>query len=186
MRLFVGIDIPEHITTNLGALLTELRPAANLRWSPPSNFHITTKFIGEWPDERLDEMKAALAAVSAPAFPIAVRGLGWFPNPHHPRIFWAAIHAGPELPALAAATEDAVAALGIEKEKRPYSPHLTLARIDEPVDLAELRRRIAGRPASDDFGDFQAAAFHLYVSRPGPRGTVYVKLATYALQAQVR
>ncbi|MBL8213683.1 MAG: RNA 2',3'-cyclic phosphodiesterase [Bryobacterales bacterium] len=186
MRLFVGIDIPEDITTKLGALITELRPAAKLRWSPPANFHITTKFIGEWPDERLDEMKAALAAVSAPVFPITVRGLGWFPNPHHPRIFWAATKAGPELPALASATETAVATLGIEKEKRAYSPHLTLARIDEPVDLSELRRRIAARPGSDEFGEFQTTAFHLYLSRPGPRGSEYTKLATYALQAQVR
>jgi 2'-5' RNA ligase len=176
MRLFVGIDIPEDIASKLGALIEELSPAAKLRWSPPSNFHITTKFVGEWPEERLEEIKSALATVP----------VGWFPNPHHPKIFWAALQAGQELRDLAAATEEALAALGIEKEKRAYSPHLTLARIDEPTDLGELRRRIAGRPGSDEFGEFEATAFHLYLSHPGPRGSVYTKLSTYALQGQVR
>lgn len=180
MRLFVGLDLPEEIKVNLGSLIERLRKAAPIRWSPVGNLHITTKFIGEWPEERVGEMKQALAAVRGPAMEIAIRGLGWFPNPHRPRVFWAAVRAAESLSALAAATETAAEGLGIAKEKRPYSPHLTLARVEEGKDVAELRRRVAALD-SDDFGSFRAAEFHLYLSRPGAGGSVYTKLASFPL-----
>jgi 2'-5' RNA ligase len=181
MRLFVGLDIPEEVKDKLAGFIGEMRREANLRWSSVANLHITTKFIGEWPAERLDEMKSALATVTGiAAFPIVIRGLGWYPNPHSPRIFWAAVRADASLPDLARATEDAVAALGVEKEKRAYSPHLTVARIDQSPDLSALRRKVASLP-SDEFGQFTAREFHLYLSQPGPRGSIYSKLATYPL-----
>lgn len=180
MRLFIGLDIPQHVQTSLDALIGSLRPAARLHWSPVENLHVTTKFIGEWPEARLDELKSALATVHSPAIPVSIRGLGWFPNPHSPRVFFAAIRAPESLPQLAATTQEAVVALGVEKETRHYSPHLTLARIREAHDLAELRRRVAALP-SDDFGEFLADSFHLYLSRREAGGSVYSKLATYPL-----
>ena len=136
MRLFTAIDIPTDVKDHILALLNRLRPLAKISWSPVENLHITTKFIGEWPDPRLDEIKRALSAVSpAAAFDIEVRGLGWFPNPRHPRVFWVGVDGGQPLRALAHATEQAVAALGVPVEQRPYSPHLTLARIKDRVAL---------------------------------------------------
>lgn len=183
MRLFVGLDLPESVQLNLEKLVAALRPAAKLRWSPVGNLHITTKFIGEWPEERLEEMKTALGNVRGIApFSIAIRGLGWFPNPHRPRVFWAAVRAGEQLAQLAAATEDAAFSLGVAKETRAFAPHLTLARIPDPaVDLAALRRRVASLP-TDDFGSFDTTAFHLYLSKMGPGGSVYTKLATFPLE----
>jgi 2'-5' RNA ligase len=180
MRLFVGLDIPPEVKDNLARFIDSLRPEASLRWSAPLNLHITTKFIGEWRAERLGEMKSALATVRSESFSIAIRGLGWYPNAHSPRVFWAAVRAETSLPGLAKATEEAVAAIGVEKEKRAYSPHLTLARIDGSPDLAPIRQRVAALP-SDEFGEFRASEFHLYLSQPTPRGSVYSKLATYPL-----
>lgn len=183
MRLFVGLDLPESVKTNLGELVANLRPAAKMRWSPVTNLHITTKFIGEWPESRLEEMNAALAGIKGIApFTIDIRGLGWFPNPHRPRVFWAAVRAPQQLAQLAAATDEATFQLGVAKETRPYSPHLTLARMpDPPVDLAALRRAVAAL-SSDDFGSLDAACFHLYLSKMGPGGSVYTKLATFPLE----
>ena len=62
MRLFTGLDLPAEVVGNLEELLQQLRPTARIQWSPPANLHITTKFIGEWPEERLEELKAALRA----------------------------------------------------------------------------------------------------------------------------
>jgi 2'-5' RNA ligase len=175
MRLFTGIDLPAEVTLRLDQLLARLRPAAPLKWSPPQNLHITTKFIGEWPAERLEELTSALRALPRrEPFPIEVRGLGWFPNPHHPRVFWAGVH-GDGLERLARDTEEALAALGIPRESRPFAPHLTLARIKEPVPLAALRREVASLD-SDRFGAFRAERFHLYESRLTPSGSVYTKL----------
>jgi len=129
MRLFTAIDIPEDVMEGLCSLLKRLKPLAELSWSRVENLHITTKFIGEWPEERLDEMKRALGATPVPdPIDIAVRGLGWFPNERRPRVFWAGIDGGEALRSLAHATEHAVAELGVPLEERSYSPHLTLAR----------------------------------------------------------
>lgn len=178
MRLFTGIDLPERETSALDALLAQLRPLAPLRWSSASNLHITTKFIGAWDQARLDELRAVLAAVRTPGpFAVHLSGLGWFPNPHQPRIFWASVKAPPELEALALALDlELERKLGIAREDKPYRAHLTLARVNGPVDLTALRRAVAGLP-SVAFGSFEATAFHLYSSEAGR----YEKLGSYAL-----
>jgi 2'-5' RNA ligase len=179
MRLFTAIDLPPAVITNLEHLLDHLRPAARIHWTQPANLHITTRFIGEWPDARLAELQTALDSLrSRPPIDIAVRRLGFFPNERSPRVFWAGVEASTELPALASAIDRALASLGLPPEGRPYSPHLTLARIKEPVPLAKLREKIAALP-SLDFGAFTAARFHLYQSRLTRDGSVYTKLTEY-------
>jgi len=180
MRLFVGLDLPPDVVGKLERLLDALRPTAPIQWSPPANLHITTKFIGQWPEERLPELQAALGSLPPrEAIPVQIRQLGFFPNPRAPRVFWCGIEA-PGLDALAADTDRATATLGIESEKRAFSPHLTLARIKERLDLQPLRDRIAVIP-SLEFGSFTARSFFLYLSKPGPKGSVYTKLAEFSL-----
>ena len=182
MRLFIGLDLPAEVVRKLEELLEQLRPAARISWSPPANLHITTKFIGEWPEERLDELKAGLRAVPPrAAIPVHIHRVGFFPNPHAPRVFWCGIEA-PGLESLAWDTDRATAALGIESEKRAFSPHLTLARIKERMNLQPLREKIAVLP-SLDFGSFEARSFFLYQSKLHPTGSVYTKLAEFPLSS---
>ena len=96
-----------------------------------------------------------------------------------PLIFWCGIEA-PGLAELAAATDSAAAALGVPSESRPFSPHLTLARIRSQAPLQALREAIAGLP-SLEFGEFEARAFFLYQSVLQPSGSVYTKLAEFPL-----
>lgn len=181
MRLFTAIDLSEEVRRNLERLLERLRPAARLRWSRPENLHITTKFIGEWPEGRLEELKRALAAIPPPGpVTVAVRGLGWFPNARAPRVFWAGIEAGPGLAELARQTELCTSRLGVPEEGRPYSPHLTLARVPPGTPLAALEKAIAGLPQTD-FGVFTAVRFHLYLSELSPGGSRYTRLADFPL-----
>ena len=177
MRLFTAIDIPPDVLHNVEALLDRLRPTARIKWSPPGSMHITTKFIGEWPEERLPELNRSLAALPASApVDICIRNVGFFPNPHAPRVFWAGIEASPELASLARETERALEPLGIAPEQRAFSPHLTLARIKERVPMQALRQAIAALD-SLDFGAFTADRFFLYLSR----SSVYTKLAEFPL-----
>ena len=98
MRLFTGLDLPENVVGNLEELVRVLKPAAPVAWTPPSNLHITTKFIGEWPEDRLPELQRALGALPARSpFPIQMRNVGFYPNPHSPRVFFAGIEAPPDL-----------------------------------------------------------------------------------------
>src|SRR5262245_1256419 len=128
MRLFTALDLPSEVMRNLEDLLDRLRPAipANPRkrdpvrivWRPASNLHITTKFIGSWPEERLAELKTALAGLPGrAAIPVRIRGLVFFPNPHGPRALTCGVEA-PGLETLAKDTEAAATALGIDAEDR--------------------------------------------------------------------
>ena len=182
MRLFTGISLPDEVTGNLSALIDKLRVTAHLRWSPVYNLHITTKFIGEWPESRLQELTDALQPLGRRApFDVSVSGIGWLPNPHSPRILYAGIKTGPELIALAAETDAATASIGVERETKSFRPHLTLARIkDTSVPLAPLRQAIAQIDVPD-FGSFRVDRFKLYLSKMGPSGSIYTQLAEIPL-----
>ena len=181
MRLFTGIDLPTATADRLDLLISRLRGLAHLKWSPAYNLHITTKFIGEWPQDRLEELIAKLTSVpTRDRLDVEVRGLGWFPNPHHPRVFWAGVHGGPSMAELARATDEACVELGIPAETRPFSPHLTLARIKDPVPLHGLQKAIAELD-SVEFGSFTAPSYILYLSKPGPAGSIYTPLAEFPL-----
>jgi 2'-5' RNA ligase len=184
MRLFTGIELPAEIAETLTRLIDGLRPVAHLKWTPAYNLHLTTKFIGEWPEGRLPELVQQLEGLKhRPVIPILIQGIGWFPNPHNPRVLWTGVKAGPELAQLAKDTDEATAPLGIPRETRAYSPHLTLARIQDAVPLSKIRQTIAELP-SVDFGSFVADRFHLYLSKPGPSGSIYTKLADIPLTSE--
>jgi RNA 2',3'-cyclic 3'-phosphodiesterase len=183
MRLFTGIEIAPQVRANLARMLKELRPLAQVTWSPVENLHITSKFIGEWPEERLDELEDALEQMKPPAtFNVQIAKFGYFPNPHNPRAFFAGVHAGPELARLASQMDEDLKPLGIAKEDRPYTPHLTLARIKHE-NIRELREHIS-KMTDFDFGTFAVNKFHLFMSKTGPKGSVYSTLATYTLPSQ--
>jgi len=179
MRLFTGIDLTEDIRERLERLLIHLRPTAHLKWSPVYNLHMTLNFIGEWPEAKLPELEAALRSIP-PRQDIAaeVKGLGWYPNAHHPRVFWVGVQGGEQLAALVREIESVLSPLGIPKEDRGFSAHLTLARIKDPVPLQALRAAIT-QLESLEFGSFVADRFILYRSQPGAAGSIYTKLADF-------
>jgi len=179
MRIFIGIAIPPAINDRLETVVSSLRPLAAIRWSPLANLHITTKFIGAWAEERLEELKQALAGVRMPNnLKVDVIGFDFFPNPRHPRVFFASVRA-PGLGTLHAAIENALEPLGCARDDGAFSPHLTLARIGRD-DVSGLCRRVT-ELKQVDFGSFTATGFNLYLSQPTPRGSVYTSLASFGL-----
>lgn len=183
MRLFTAIDLPAEMLLRLERLLSALRPEALIKWSPLDNLHITTKFIGEWPERRLEELDKALAGLTPrETFDIELRDLGWFPSERSPRVLWAGVHGGPALKLLMAETEERLLTLGIVKEERPANPHLTLARIKTPAPLRNLRRKVDElQPA--DLGMFAARHFCLLRSDPGSNASIYRTLRDYHFEA---
>jgi 2'-5' RNA ligase len=182
MRLFTGIAIGPIVLDNLAHVLKEMRPLAPLNWSPLENLHITSKFIGQWPEARLMELEEALGNLnSSRAFDVTIARFGYFPNPHRPHALFAGVHAESGLAELAKQIEDALQPMGVSREDRPYSPHLTLARIKHE-NIRGLREHIANM-TNFDFGTFHVSEFHLYLSNTGPRGSVYKPLAAFSLSA---
>lgn len=184
MRLFTGLSLSPTALQQADEILTELRTAADLRWSPLPNLHITTAFIGQWDEGRLEDLKSTLAGLLLPG-PIAITlaGFGFFPNPHHPTTLFLAAKPEPALTALAQGMETALATLGQPREDRPYHPHVTLARIARE-NVVQLRFRIASMQKLFPLATFEATAFHLYESLPDPAGSVYNILATFSLTAE--
>jgi 2'-5' RNA ligase len=168
MRLFTGLSLAYEVRRNIELLYQSLQPLAPIHWSPIANLHVTTKFIGDWPVERLDELKAVLREQrSGQSFELAIDGFGWFPTPHHPSVLFAAVRAPEALRELAERTDAALAAIGVPAETKPYQPHLTLARIrDAHVDLAPVKQFIAQLP-STEFGRMAVTSYKLYESRSG-------------------
>lgn len=183
MRIFTAIDLPSTTLLRLERLLSALRPEAQIKWSPLDNLHITTKFIGEWPETRLAELTNALSSLlPCEPFRVDLKNLGWFPNSRSPRVLWVGVHGGEALTELARKTEEKLGELGVATESREFSPHLTLARIKSPVSLSKLRQRIEEMEAAE-FGEFAASSFALYRSDPGSNASIYRKLRDFHFQA---
>ncbi len=192
MRLFVALDIPDPIRDAIAAYVDDLRRAApDAKWVRPESYHITLKFIGEWRRD-VHEVIDALQKVEAPPAAVTIRGNGFFPTPRSPRVFWVGIEGDANLGPLAHEVDDVCSALGIEKESREFSPHLTLARSgsgsprprkDERAvpSMKRLAERIAATP-SPDFGAIHATEFFLYESKLSSGGAKYTKLKSFPLR----
>ncbi len=178
MRLFVAIELREEVRQSLQAVVDKLRPRLALRWAPAENWHMTLKFIGDWPAERCGDIVSALGSVRVDAaVPFVVEGLGVLPNRRSPRVFWAGLRHGEELPELASRADEALAALGVERERRAFKPHITLGRVKTKIRPADLQRAIDDYQI--EFGSLTADRFALFQSEPRPGGVVYRKLEEF-------
>jgi 2'-5' RNA ligase len=185
VRLFVALEIPTAVRESLAALLDSLRAlSSGPRWVRPGNLHVTLKFIGQWQPDRLEALRNALATVQLDQ-PVTLdfHGLGFFPNEKRPRVFWAGIEASPNLITLASEIERATEKLGIQREQRPFSPHLTLARF-EPPGLPEKLRGAIQENVAREFGALHSSEFRLIESKLKPSGAEYTTLQTFPFAAE--
>ena len=185
MRVFVALDVPEPVRASLAELTERLKKVcAKARWVHLEGVHITLKFIGEVPPEKVEQIRRALGEL--PSFaPIKVRfaGLGFFPGARRPRVFWAGVEADPKLAELAAAIEMKLAPLSIAPEKRAFHPHLTLARFESPQGTQALSAAVEALGASE-FGQETFREFHLYQSVLKRSGAEYTRLVTYPFSGE--
>ena len=195
MRIFIGIDLDDELRSRIARFLDGVRGfAPDVRWVSPESLHMTLKFIGEQQSEQVEAIRARLRQIEAPAIQIHLAGHGFFPTAKAPRVFWIGIETGPQLARLAADIDDATTELGIPREERSFSPHLTLARgagrSGSPIwrkgdrtnsDFAVLEKRLAAMPAPE-FGTMTAREFVLFQSQLSPKGSKYTRLHHYPLK----
>jgi 2'-5' RNA ligase len=168
--------------------------APGARWAKPESLHVTLKFIGEQPEAAVEQIKHTLSDIHTTAAEIPFRGYGFFPTAKSPRVFWIGIDAGPQLAALAAAIDDQTASLGIPREDRPFSPHLTLARAtggsgsprrlkaDAPNRTFQRLQEKLATLSTPEFGTMTPREFFLYQSQLSPIGSKYTQLASFDLK----
>jgi len=184
VRLFVALEIAAAVRDNLATLIEELRNSEpKARWVRQENLHVTLKFFGETPSEKLEEIRRALLAVrSEQPVRLDFRGLGFFPNEKRPRVLWAGMDASPNVPSLAAGIDQALVKLGFPREDRPFTPHLTLARFSSPRVSDKLRIAIQQNMARES-GRVKTNEFHLIESKLKPSGAEYRRLASFHFAA---
>lgn len=176
MRLFIAVDIAEAVRAAVAGQMVRLREAnCDVGWVKPENFHLTLKFLGETPDERLDDIRTALDRVSLPraAFEVELRGMGCFPERGAPRVVWAGVGDGEDaLVAVARDVEGAMEGLGFPRERREFAAHLTIGRVRSPHGAERLRRLLEGE-ADTGFGRCVVEQIRLYKSILASGGSIY-------------
>ncbi len=180
MRAFVAIELPEEIRLALRQEQSRFRLAApEARWTRPEGIHLTLKFLGEISDGQIAGVTEALQQIeSIEPFRVAAKGFGFFPDGRRPRVFWAGLEAPAELAQLAAGVERALEPLGFPREKRAFSPHLTLARFKVPRPQPALEQ-LLGERGEALLGEFKVSEFFLWESRLSPQGAQYRKVARF-------
>ncbi len=149
MRLFTAVELNETVRTELVRVQNELQRAAagSLRMVAPENLHLTLKFLGELDNSLLKDVEEIVreAALSGERFHLTPGSGGVFPSRGTPRVCWAGFESSSAaLAELAARLEADFEILDIEKETRPYTPHVTIARAAKgPVDGDLIRRRLS-------------------------------------------
>ncbi len=182
VRAFLALEIAEAVKAALAAGREALRAELpRARWVRPEGQHLTLKFLGETPPAVLQALAADLAPRIAGLGPVPVRlhGSGFFPSSARPRVAWLGGTAEGAVP-LVEIVEEVADAHGFPRERRPWSLHVTQARLDRPWPQAAVERFLA-------WGDglqlepFTCAEVVLYSSRLERGGAVYTPLARMPL-----
>lgn len=176
MRLFVALDLPWDLRERLAALGGGV-PGA--RWVPAENFHLTLRFIGEVPPFRAEEVDHALAALRARRFALTLAGIGTFAKAGRETVLWVGVERNERLELLQGKIETALQRAGLEPERRRFTPHVSLARLDNaaPDKLAAFVQRhnlLRTEP-------FEVEHFTLFSSRLGKEQAAYEAEVEYAL-----
>ncbi len=137
-RLFVAVPLDDGARTAVEAIVrgvraTEPEGQRGVRWVRLDGLHLTLRFLGPTPEERVPELAEAIRVAATDGRPIslAISGAGAFPSSGRPRALWLGIVDGmDELARLAGRLDDALAGVGWDRETRPFRAHLTLARAD--------------------------------------------------------
>jgi 2'-5' RNA ligase len=187
IRAFIAIELPPAVKDALGGvarMLGEGLPRGAVRWTRPEQTHLTLRFLGDTPLDRLTAVRQAMDAAAAQNRPFELRlgGVGCFPNRSRPRVIWvglAAAGGGDSAPLLALKTalDEALAPLGWPPEDKPFRAHLTLGRVKDERGVRGVAWA-ADAPALS----LPVTAIHLIESQLRPEGPVYTVRHTSNIQ----
>lgn len=178
-RAFIAIDIDEAVREKLVNMQQQLAATgAQLKLVEPGNIHVTMKFLGDVPNDKISAITDALrvAASGVQSFDINVQGIGVFPNPRYMRVVWAGVVDGRDVViALQQNIDLELQKLGFSPE-RDFVPHLTLARVKTAKRKEQLAASIK-EMGNTEFGVTRAQAVELKQSTLTSKGPIYSTLA---------
>jgi 2'-5' RNA ligase len=188
VRVFIAIELPAEIKLSLGELENQLKSGRyRAKWVAPESIHLTLKFLGGISADSINDVTQVMekAAVGIPSFRLAVSGLGVFPNLQRVQVVWAGVTGAlDKLIQLQKQIDTGLESLGFVPESRPFTAHLTVARIRDDASSTE-RQSIGQLVIKTGFegGEFNAESVSLMKSQLTREGAIYSRLASVGLSA---
>jgi 2'-5' RNA ligase len=182
-RTFCAIELPQQVRAQLqnhAGQLREAFPTASASWSRPENVHLTLKFFGNVPREKLTLISNAAARVAGDSarFAIRIGGTGVFPRRSRPQVLWIGVEdSSGRLSDLQQRLEEEFSREGFAKEDRGYRPHLTIARLRRPEDARPLAE--AHIQTKFSFIEVPVNEFVLFRSELSPKGSIYTVISKH-------
>ena len=183
IRAFIAVALPDELKARLVEVSRRLKALGLAGSFPkPDSIHLTLKFLGDISEADIGSIGDGLEVVAKPIprFDATVGGLGTFPNVTNPRVVWVGVEAGPWLTRLQSAVEKALED-EFPPEGRPFSPHLTLARLKSRDNVKALAAFMGEKAANESLGTFTVDAIHLFRSELRPDGARYTRLRSVRL-----
>lgn len=189
MRLFIAIDLSDQMRAALQLQMDRLNSIVGnrqARWLDPAGIHLTLKFLGETPSDRMNAISGLLQRIATQYSPFAMNAgsFGCFPSWKKPSVLWIGVDEPTHtLAKLRNALEEALHALGHPQEARAFRPHLTIGRIRKGIARAEMNELVnqLEKVQIDLVGRQEVSEFCLFRSELHPHGAVYTKLGVYPL-----
>ncbi|MDP2653956.1 MAG: RNA 2',3'-cyclic phosphodiesterase [Candidatus Omnitrophota bacterium] len=185
IRSFIAMELAPQVREQLRDIQARLKPLdLDVSWVKPENIHITLKFLGEVPDKKIHDVQDSLPGIfkNLPPFPIALGGLGAFPQPERARVIWVGLSEGEDRVKAAAETlEHRLGLMGFTKEARGFTAHLTLGRVKSGKNLPRLVQAI--QDLTPPHGARQTVSrIVLFKSTLHSSGSIYEPLSAVSLQ----
>jgi RNA 2',3'-cyclic 3'-phosphodiesterase len=185
MRLFIAIEIPGEIKQKMADVQRRLRDTdVDVGWTRPEGIHLTLKFLGEITESKVPDIMGTLARAlgGTGGFRLEIERVGTFPSPKNARVVWVGVSGdGERLINLQTAVEDAMAELGMERDDRPFTPHLTLGRI-KYLRSKEKWLNILDEIKNIKLAGFDVTAVALMKSELRRTGAVYSEMGRIELK----
>ena len=191
IRAFIAIDLSPGIYQKLEIVSSKLKDRLSglpIRWVPIRNIHLTVKFLGDVSVSNLELIERILQVEMQhfSPFDISIGELGAYPNINRPRVIWIGTKVPQELKDFHHNLENETARIGYQREKRKFSPHLTLARVSRNADSTQVSKigAVLSECKIGFLGAVRINSAHLYRSDLKPGGAKYTVLYTASFSKQ--
>jgi 2'-5' RNA ligase len=183
VRSFISIDLEDQqILSRIASILSSLQAlGGDLKPVERENIHITLKFLGNVSTPRLAEVKSSLKQLVFPAFTGEIKGAGAFPNLNHMNVIWVGVNEGwSQVEQIYEQVEKLLSSLGFRRENRPFSPHITIARVrsgKKRDEIANFLRHLS----EESFGTITVDRVRLkqsILSSSGPKYSTLLEVPT--------
>ncbi|MFQ5511260.1 MAG: RNA 2',3'-cyclic phosphodiesterase [Candidatus Krumholzibacteriia bacterium] len=184
MRLFLAVDFADTVKTEIHRAIDALEiPHPPWRWVSAANLHMTLKFLGETPRERVGPLCECAEKVCRSVEPFTIRlgRLGAFPGISRPRVLFYEVEQGAaSLRSLAEALDTALSGrMGLPRDERPFQAHATVARVKKPLRARMVTALRAAPPLAGVSQTVESVT--LFESALRPKGPIYHHLKGFAL-----